>query len=62
MSRGAQSFTQADLTKAVKGVVKAGVQVGRVEITAGKITVFAGRAGVNEAEIEVTGNEWDGVK
>jgi hypothetical protein len=42
MSRGVQSFTQGDVTKAVKGVVKAGVKAGRVEFVPGKITVFFG--------------------
>jgi hypothetical protein len=44
MSRGPQSFTQSDITKAVKGSVRAGMKVGRVEIKDGKITVFAGEA------------------
>ena len=41
MSRGAQTFRQSDLVKALKAMAKAGVQ-GRVEITEGKITLFAG--------------------
>jgi hypothetical protein len=36
MSRGAQSFRQGDVTKAVKDVVNAGMQVGRAEIEAGE--------------------------
>ena len=36
MSRGAQSFKQGDVTKAVKGVVKAGLEVQRVEWEAGR--------------------------
>jgi hypothetical protein len=42
MSRGVQPFTQGDVTRAVKGVVKAGVKAGRVEIVPGKISVFFG--------------------
>ena len=42
MSRGAQSFKQGDITKAIKGAVKAGFKVGRFEIEDGKIVVFAG--------------------
>ncbi len=39
--RGAQSFKQTDLVKALKAMAKAGVQ-GRVEITPGRIVVVAG--------------------
>jgi hypothetical protein len=42
MSRGAHTFKQTDVTKAVKGVVKAGVKAGRVDIVPGKISVFFG--------------------
>ena len=42
MSRRAQFFTQNDVTKAVKGVVKAGVKSGRLEIVPGKISLFFG--------------------
>jgi hypothetical protein len=42
MSRGVQPFKQGDVTKAVKGVVEAGVKVARVEIAPGRIIVFAG--------------------
>ena len=42
MSRGTQTFRQADLTKALKGAAAAGIDVGRVEIDkAGKIVVVA---------------------
>ncbi|WP_192740836.1 hypothetical protein [Bradyrhizobium sp. OAE829] len=41
MSRGAQTFKQGDVTKAVKGAVNAGLEVQRVEIDqAGKIVNF----------------------
>jgi hypothetical protein len=40
MSRGAHTFKQADLVKALKAMTKAGVQ-GRVEITPDKIVVVA---------------------
>jgi hypothetical protein len=42
MSRGAQSFKQGDLTKAIKAVMNAGVKDWRVEIADGKITVISG--------------------
>ena len=41
MSRGAQSFKQGDVTKAIKAVVKAGVKDWRLEIGDGKIIVVA---------------------
>ena len=44
MSRSAQSFTQGDITRAVKGAVKAGLNVQRFEIDRdGKIVVFTGK-------------------
>jgi hypothetical protein len=45
MSRSAQPFTQGDITRAVKGAVKAGLNVQRFEIDRdGKIVVFTGKA------------------
>ena len=60
MSRGAQSFKQRDVTKAVKGAVAGGMEVERVEIGNGKIVVFAGRSDRPTAGSD--GNEWDDVK
>lgn len=61
MSRGVQTFRQADLTKALKGAVAAGINVDRVEIDrAGKIVVVAGAAGKGAPESDA--NEWDDVK
>jgi hypothetical protein len=57
MSRGAQTFKQGDVTKAVRAVVKAGVNVRRVVIDGGKIIVVAGRPEEGEEP-----NEWDSVK
>ena len=47
MSRGMQTFRQADLVKALKGGAAAGIDVGHVEIDkAGKIVVVtAGKRG-----------------
>jgi hypothetical protein len=61
MSRGAQTFKQIDVTKALKGAVAAGVDVKRVEIDReGKIVIVAGRP---EAAASTTSdNEWDYVK
>jgi hypothetical protein len=44
MSRSAQPFTQSDITRAVKGAVKAGLTVQRFEVDRdGKIVVFTGK-------------------
>jgi hypothetical protein len=57
MSRGAHTFKQGDVTKAIKGAVNAGLAVKRVEIEAGKIVVFAARPDSQP----VPENEWDEV-
>ncbi|MBR1233664.1 hypothetical protein [Bradyrhizobium sp. AUGA SZCCT0182] len=62
MSRGAQTFKQGDVTKAVKGAVNAGLEVQRVEIDqAGKIVVFASKVEIfnNANEIPVNVDEWN---
>ena len=44
MSKGNHRFKQGDVTKAIKGAVRAGLEIQRVEIDqAGKIVVFAGK-------------------
>ena len=44
MGRGACTFRQSDVTRAVKAVVAAGVEVARVEVDkAGKIVVIASK-------------------
>jgi hypothetical protein len=44
MSRGNSSFRQADVTRAVKGLVAAGFEVARVEVDKdGKIIVVPGK-------------------
>jgi hypothetical protein len=43
MSRGAHSFKQRDLTRAVAALLKAGARDWRIELTPGKIIVTAGR-------------------
>jgi hypothetical protein len=53
MSR-ARPFTQSDITRAIKGAVMAGVQVGRVEIAADKIIVIAGAPETAAPPIEPT--------
>jgi hypothetical protein len=57
MPRGQQTFKQGDVTKAVKAVAAAGVQVARVTIDrSGKITVETGKPMESDS-----GNEWDEV-
>jgi hypothetical protein len=43
MSRGAHTFKQGDVTKAIKGAVNASLAVERVEIQHGKIVIVTGR-------------------
>jgi hypothetical protein len=53
MSRGAQTFRQADVTKALKGAAAAGIDVGRVEIDRdGKIMIVAKPASAPDADNE----------
>ncbi|WP_038953943.1 hypothetical protein [Bradyrhizobium japonicum] len=63
MSRGTHSFKQGDLTKALKGMVKAGVPLARVEIGVdGKIVLFAGQPEGHPSINPGSDNEWDAVK
>jgi hypothetical protein len=57
MARGHCTFRQSDVTKAVKAVVAAGVEVARVEVDAdGRIVVVAGKPTPDEGR---EGNQWD---
>ena len=60
MARGSCTFRQRDVTKAVKAVAAAGVEIARVEIDRnGKIIVIAGKpADMTE---DAQSNEWDDV-
>ncbi len=59
MSRGTQRFRQRDLTRAVKAVVAAGVDVLRVEVDkAGRIIVVTSKPDENRTP-EGEANEWD---
>jgi hypothetical protein len=62
MSRGAQNFRQADLVKAVKALMKAGLSVGRIEIAEGKIILMTNQPEANGSETTSDVNEWDSVK
>jgi hypothetical protein len=55
MSRGAQTFKQGDVTKAVKAVTKAGYRVTRVEITDGRIVVHIAESD----DTKPVTSEWD---
>ena len=58
MTRALSTFRQRDVTKAVKAVAAAGVDIGRVEIdSTGKITIIAGSA--SQPEQGRGANEWD---
>jgi hypothetical protein len=53
MPRAPSKFTQGDITRAVKGVVAAGVNVMRVEVdTDERIVVIAGKSGDITAVID----------
>ncbi|SNR63160.1 hypothetical protein [Paracoccus sediminis] len=55
MSHPRATFKQVDVTRAAKGVVAAGLRVGRVEIDReGKIVVLVG-----DASTQAEKNDWD---
>jgi hypothetical protein len=59
MSRGPRTFRQGDLTRVVKAVRAAGVEVARVEVDkAGRIVVVTAKEGENQPP-EGEANEWD---
>lgn len=62
MSRGAQSFKQGDVTKAIKGAINAGMAVRRVQIDrkTGDIILFADHT--KEMSDNDTSSDWDDVQ
>jgi hypothetical protein len=62
MSRGAQSFKQGDVTKAIKGAFNAGLPVKgfRVDKKTGDIIVFADQT--KESADNDTSSDWDDVQ
>ncbi len=60
MARGSCTFRQRDVTKAVKAVAAAGVEIARVEIDRnGKIIVVTGKPAETTEDAQC--NEWDDV-
>ena len=61
VSRAPSNFRQSDVTRAVRAITKAGVDIARVEIEGGKITVIVGKgeaaqpAGDLDAELQEFG-------
>jgi hypothetical protein len=62
MSRGAQSFKQGDVTKAIKGAFNAGLPVKgfRIDKKTGDITVFADHT--EALPDNDTSSDWDDVQ
>jgi hypothetical protein len=63
MARASSTFRQQDVTRAVKAVVAAGVDIARVEIdAAGKIVIVASKPEAQDSNGPRAGsNEWDSV-
>ena len=63
MSKGTQTFRKADVTRALKAGLAAGVDVVRVEITRdGKITMIVRPPNSTTPDDSGRGNEWDNVQ
>lgn len=61
MARGACTFKQQDVTRALKATVAAGIEVQRIEIGKdGKIVILAGPPAEAPEKEAATPNEWDG--
>jgi hypothetical protein len=59
VSRGSHTFKQTDITRAVKAMNAAGLEVARVEVDKeGKIAIIAGKPEQQIPKIG-EGNEWD---
>jgi hypothetical protein len=62
MARSSLTFKQTDVTRAVKAVAAAGIEIARVEVDRdGRIVVIAGKPESN-AVAGRGGNEWDGAE
>jgi hypothetical protein len=62
MARGPSTFRQQDVTRAVKALIAAGVDIARVEIdSAGKIVIVAGKAleGCPQNDLDRELQQWE---
>jgi hypothetical protein len=51
------NLTKAKVTRAIKGALEAGIEIARIEVDNGKITIIAGKP--TTADQNATQNEWD---
>ena len=62
MSRGAHTFKQCDVTRAIKAARAAGVEIAGIEVDVhGTIRIIAGKAVDVSRDLKLQ-NEWDGAK
>ena len=54
-------FKKTDLTRALKGVLAAGLEIGRVEISKEGVIVMAPGKPEEPTDVSAEENEWDGV-
>jgi hypothetical protein len=59
ITRGRRTFRQKDVTRALRAAAAAGIEVQRIEIETGKITVVTGKP--KEQIDEGRSNEWDNI-
>lgn len=63
MSRGPSTFRQHDVTRVIRAVAAAGVDVDRIEVDkAGKIVVFIGQASPEPSLPTTIGAGWEDVR
>lgn len=63
MARGACTFKQQDVTRALRATVAAGIEVQRIEIDKdGKIVLVTGKAVVPSSGVQEGSNDWADAK
>jgi hypothetical protein len=63
MARGACTFKQQDVTRALRATVAAGIEVRRVEIDKdGKIVLVTGKSAAPESSVQEGSNDWADAK